>query len=187
MGHFGWQSESLTLAQARPRAATLRAALGSGRFFGCGSIRDGRLLLAIPHRSMSLEPVIPDAGKILCVGLNYETHRKETGRSEVESDIFTRFANTQIGDGAAIVCPRVSKDLDFEGELAVIIGRPVAIFRARSDGACSGVCLLQRCVRAGLAAPHASIYAWQELSRHRPVRSLHGDPRRGRPLADCAS
>jgi 2-keto-4-pentenoate hydratase/2-oxohepta-3-ene-1,7-dioic acid hydratase in catechol pathway len=57
--------------------------------------------------------------------LNYEMHRKETGRAEVEHPtIFMRFANTQIGDGAPIVCPRVSRDLDFEGELAVIIGRP---------------------------------------------------------------
>src|SRR5580704_7802333 len=43
-------------------------------------------------------PVIPNPEKIFCVGLNYETHRKETGRAVVDHPtIFTRFANTQTG------------------------------------------------------------------------------------------
>ncbi|NPV23040.1 fumarylacetoacetate hydrolase family protein [Bradyrhizobium aeschynomenes] len=70
-------------------------------------------------------PVIPNPDKILCIGLNYETHRKETGRSEVENPtVFGRFANSQTGHLANIIRPRVSTDLDFEGELAVIIGKP---------------------------------------------------------------
>jgi 2-keto-4-pentenoate hydratase/2-oxohepta-3-ene-1,7-dioic acid hydratase in catechol pathway len=69
-------------------------------------------------------PVIPNPDKILCVGLNYEMHRKETGRAEVDNPtIFTRFANSQTGHQANIVRPRVSHDLDFEGELAIIIGK----------------------------------------------------------------
>jgi 2-keto-4-pentenoate hydratase/2-oxohepta-3-ene-1,7-dioic acid hydratase in catechol pathway len=69
-------------------------------------------------------PVIPNPDKILCVGLNYEMHRKETGRAEVENPtIFTRFANSQTGHLANIIRPRVSHELDFEGELAVIIGK----------------------------------------------------------------
>jgi 2-keto-4-pentenoate hydratase/2-oxohepta-3-ene-1,7-dioic acid hydratase in catechol pathway len=70
-------------------------------------------------------PVIPNPDKILCIGLNYEMHRKETGRSEVgHPTIFTRFSNSQIGQGADILRPRVSTQLDYEGELAVIIGTP---------------------------------------------------------------
>jgi 2-keto-4-pentenoate hydratase/2-oxohepta-3-ene-1,7-dioic acid hydratase in catechol pathway len=70
-------------------------------------------------------PPIANPDKILCIGLNYETHRKETGRSEVEHPtVFTRFANSQTGHRTDIIRPRVSHDLDFEGELAVIIGRP---------------------------------------------------------------
>jgi len=70
-------------------------------------------------------PVIPNPEKIFCVGLNYELHRKETGRAVVEHPtIFARFANTQTGHLSNIVRPRVSTDLDFEGELAVIIGKP---------------------------------------------------------------
>lgn len=69
-------------------------------------------------------PVIPAPSKILCVGLNYETHRKETGRTEVENPtIFTRFANSQTGHLADVIRPKVSHELDYEGELAIVIGR----------------------------------------------------------------
>lgn len=69
-------------------------------------------------------PVIPNPDKIICIGLNYETHRKETGRSEVENPtVFARYANSQIGHLADIIRPCVSTDVDFEGELAVIISK----------------------------------------------------------------
>ena len=69
-------------------------------------------------------PVIPDAGKILCVGLNYAKHQAETGRPDVpHPTIFTRFADSHVGHGQPLVKPRSSDRFDFEGELAVIIGR----------------------------------------------------------------
>jgi 2-keto-4-pentenoate hydratase/2-oxohepta-3-ene-1,7-dioic acid hydratase in catechol pathway len=69
-------------------------------------------------------PVIPNPEKIFCVGLNYEEHRKETGRAVVSHPtIFARFANTQTGHKTDIIRPRVSTNLDFEGELAIIIGK----------------------------------------------------------------
>jgi 2-keto-4-pentenoate hydratase/2-oxohepta-3-ene-1,7-dioic acid hydratase in catechol pathway len=77
-----------------------------------------------PTADLTWLPVIPNPAKILCVGLNYETHRKETGRAEVKHPtIFARFANTQTAHHANIIRPRVSTDLDFEGELAIVIGR----------------------------------------------------------------
>lgn len=70
-------------------------------------------------------PVIPTPSKILCVGLNYETHRRETGRPPANHPtIFARYANTLVGHGQAIWRPRNTDILDFEGELAVVIGRP---------------------------------------------------------------
>ena len=70
-----------------------------------------------------LLPVIPDPSKIFCVGHNYETHRQETGRAKTQyPSIFIRFADSQIGHGAPIILPRASEKLDYEGELAVIIG-----------------------------------------------------------------
>lgn len=78
-------------------------------------------------------PVLPDPGKILCIGLNYETHRQETGREATgHPAVFTRFADTQIGHAAAILRPRVSTALDYEGELAVVIGR-AGRYIARDD------------------------------------------------------
>ncbi|WP_315798855.1 MULTISPECIES: fumarylacetoacetate hydrolase family protein [unclassified Bradyrhizobium] len=78
-----------------------------------------------PLSAITFLPVIPNPDKILCIGLNYETHRKETGRSEVENPtVFGRFANSQTGHLTDIIRPRVSTDLDFEGELAVVIGKP---------------------------------------------------------------
>jgi 2-keto-4-pentenoate hydratase/2-oxohepta-3-ene-1,7-dioic acid hydratase in catechol pathway len=69
-------------------------------------------------------PVIPNPDKILCIGLNYENHRKETGRDEVANPtVFGRFANSQTGHLTNIVRPRVSTDLDYEGELALVIGK----------------------------------------------------------------
>src|ERR1700761_7799125 len=78
-----------------------------------------------PLASIIWLPVIPNPDKILCIGLNYENHRKETGRTEVENPtVFGRFANSQTGHLTNIVRPRVSTDLDYEGELAVVIGKP---------------------------------------------------------------
>jgi 2-keto-4-pentenoate hydratase/2-oxohepta-3-ene-1,7-dioic acid hydratase in catechol pathway len=69
-------------------------------------------------------PVIPKPAKVLCVGLNYQGHRKETGRTETAHPaIFTRFADSLIGQNAAIVLPPNSSSLDYEGELAVVIGK----------------------------------------------------------------
>ena len=81
---------------------------------------------AAPRVALSdvqLLPPITNPDKIICVGLNYESHRKETGRPEVAfPTLFTRFANTQIGEGEAMWRPAESTSFDYEGELAVIIG-----------------------------------------------------------------
>lgn len=68
--------------------------------------------------------LIPHPGKILCVGLNYENHRKETGRAVVaHPTIFTRFADSQTAHRAPLLMPAESDRFDYEGELAVVIGR----------------------------------------------------------------
>lgn len=71
-----------------------------------------------------LLPVIPDPSKIFCIGLNYEKHKAETKRPDVEHPtIFTRFADTQIGHRQAMIKPDVTERFDYEGEMAVIIGK----------------------------------------------------------------
>ena len=69
-------------------------------------------------------PLIPNPGKIVCVGLNYEEHRQETGRDKTEQPaLFLRLAESQVGHKQPLLRPRESKNLDYEAEIAVIIGR----------------------------------------------------------------
>ena len=71
-----------------------------------------------------LMPVIPNPGKIFCVGLNYKTHVAETKRSDSEYPaIFTRFADSLNAHNAPLPHPKETVRFDFEGELAVIIGQ----------------------------------------------------------------
>ena len=78
----------------------------------------------IPISEITFLPVIPNPEKIFCVGLNYQEHKKETGRPDVENPtIFTRFANTQTGHMQPLVKPQFSERFDYEGELAIIIGK----------------------------------------------------------------
>ena len=69
-------------------------------------------------------PVIPNPDKIICVGLNYQEHVVETGRDNTEQPaIFLRLPESQTGHKQPIVRPRESTHLDFEAEIAVIVGR----------------------------------------------------------------
>jgi 2-keto-4-pentenoate hydratase/2-oxohepta-3-ene-1,7-dioic acid hydratase in catechol pathway len=75
--------------------------------------------------AIAFAPVIPDPGKIICVGLNYRDHVAETGRTVTEKPaLFARFPTSQVGHLRPIIRPRVSEQFDYEGELAVVIGRP---------------------------------------------------------------
>ncbi|MBA2933484.1 fumarylacetoacetate hydrolase family protein [Sphingomonas sp. CGMCC 1.13654] len=87
---------------------------------------------AIPVDEVEWAPLIPEPGKILCVGLNYEKHREETARPVVaHPTIFTRFADSQTGHRQPIVRPIVSEKLDYEGELALVIGKRGRAIAAR--------------------------------------------------------
>jgi 2-keto-4-pentenoate hydratase/2-oxohepta-3-ene-1,7-dioic acid hydratase in catechol pathway len=69
-------------------------------------------------------PPIPDPDKILCIGLNYREHARESGL-EVPAVpvVFAKFRNSLIGPDTAIELPVISQEVDYEGELAVVIGR----------------------------------------------------------------
>ena len=106
------------VADLGSRAPTLRAALAGQVDLSPA----GAPLLAL--NNVTFLPPIADPDKIICVGLNYLTHILEGGRDvPKQPTIFTRWANTQVGHGGAIIRPHISNTLDFEGELAVIIGR----------------------------------------------------------------
>lgn len=68
-------------------------------------------------------PVIPNPHKILCVGMNYADKRVEFEQTDPAPTVFIRFADSQTGHKTHIIKPAMSNELDYEGELAVIIGR----------------------------------------------------------------
>lgn len=78
-----------------------------------------------PLRDAALLPVVPRPPKVICVGLNYRDHAEETGAKIPEHPVFfSKFTSCLIGAGAPIVIPRVSDQVDYEAEFAVVIGRP---------------------------------------------------------------
>ncbi len=69
-------------------------------------------------------PVIPRPAKILCAGVNYRAHAAEVGRElPKQPSMFVRFTDTLLGHGGTMIRPSVSDNFDFEGELALVIGK----------------------------------------------------------------
>ena len=75
---------------------------------------------------VDLAPLVPQPGKIICLGLNYRAHVEEMGR-EMPSHptVFAKFAEALVGARDPIILPRVSDQVDWEVELAFVIGSPV--------------------------------------------------------------
>jgi acylpyruvate hydrolase len=81
---------------------------------------------ALPLGEITLRPVIPRPGKVICVGLNYHAHVEESRRDVPEYPVlFTKWASTLTGPHDPIVRPPESAQVDYEGELAVVIGERV--------------------------------------------------------------
>jgi acylpyruvate hydrolase len=94
---------------------------------GADLLRAARDLLskrAIDLRTVRIRPPVPKPPKILCVGLNYDDHLAESGlKKPVYPEIFVRFATSLIAHSEPIRRPPESSTLDYEAELAVVIGR----------------------------------------------------------------
>lgn len=75
-------------------------------------------------KAVALKAVIPNPSKIICIGLNYRDHAAETHQPLPEVPVvFAKYENTLIGSGEAIVLPRVTQRVDYEAELAVVMGK----------------------------------------------------------------
>lgn len=110
------------LASGDTAVAAAEAALAHVRSMAPDAGR--RELLTTPLTDVALLPPVPRPPKILCVARNYAEHAKEAGLQVSEIPIiFARFAETLVADGGAVVRPTVSEQLDWEGELAVVIGK----------------------------------------------------------------
>ena len=87
----------------------------------------GKLLAdgnALDPDAATVLPPISNPGKIICVGLNYREHAAESNVAPLAfPTVFARFSSSLVGHGSPIVRPRLSAQLDYEGELAVVIGK----------------------------------------------------------------
>jgi 2-keto-4-pentenoate hydratase/2-oxohepta-3-ene-1,7-dioic acid hydratase in catechol pathway len=103
---------------------------------GCKSLREALGVLpqikvaaqgAAPDHNLAdikFLPVIPDPELITCAGINYRSHASETGRDiPKQPSMFIRRTNTLVGHEGELIRPTLSQQFDFEGELAVVIGR----------------------------------------------------------------
>lgn len=104
-----------------PSHPTLLSVLHSGQLAAVAARADGP---ALPLAEIEFLPVIPTPGKIFCVGHNYEEHRIETARDKTQYPLlFLRVAESQTAHLQPIVRPAESSQLDYEGEIAIVIGK----------------------------------------------------------------
>jgi len=112
----------------------LRAALDAGTDLAAA----GRAAVAsgprLPLAEQVFAPLVPEPGKIICLGLNYFDHAKEGGRDKPEYPwFFYRGKSSLVGHGQPGLCPRVSSKFDYEAELAVVIGKTVPRHVGQAD------------------------------------------------------
>ena len=121
-------------AAARTRGLPVESFAGMPSFLAAGESaleEAGRLIQNVPQSSIVplarvlLRPPVPHPGKIIALGLNYRAHFIEMGARELPKSpmIFAKFTTSISGPGDAIVIPTGDPNVDFEAELAVVIGR----------------------------------------------------------------
>jgi 2-keto-4-pentenoate hydratase/2-oxohepta-3-ene-1,7-dioic acid hydratase in catechol pathway len=102
------------------RYPDLKSALAAGALGEAATSAGGAVDLA----GIRFAPPIPNPGKIVAIGMNYRAHTAELNREQPDApSLFVRFPDSVVGHGDPIVRPAVSEQFDFEGELAVVIGR----------------------------------------------------------------
>lgn len=106
-------------AAFRATYADLRSVLTAGKAGAIETETNG-----IDPAGVTLLSPVPNPDKIICIGLNYANHIKETGRDKPQyPSIFTRYPSSVLGSGVPLLKPVCSDEFDYEGELAVIIGK----------------------------------------------------------------
>lgn len=86
--------------------------------------REDRASLLLSEETMNYGPCVTHPNKIICVGLNYRKHAEETNAPIPQYPIlFNKFNNTLTGHGHDIALPRVTKEVDYEAELVIVIGK----------------------------------------------------------------
>jgi len=116
-------------------AADLRAELEQGHdVVGAGRRTIASNATRLPLASLRFAPLVPEPGKIVCLGLNYYEHAKEGGREKPDYPwFFFRGKSSLVAHGQPGVVPTVSSKFDYEAELAVVIGSRVPRHVAEAD------------------------------------------------------
>ncbi|AWB88344.1 fumarylacetoacetate hydrolase family protein [Salinibacterium hongtaonis] len=105
--------------------ADLGALLAVEGWRDIAAVADGTSHVLSEIAPQSWAPVVPKPGKIICVGQNYETHITEMGRELPQyPTLFAKFPEALVGAFDEIEMPAVSSQVDWEAELAVVIGAP---------------------------------------------------------------
>jgi 2-keto-4-pentenoate hydratase/2-oxohepta-3-ene-1,7-dioic acid hydratase in catechol pathway len=115
--------ENVVALNERVRQKTLRDALAAGAM---DAMRKAARESTPDYQlgDIQFRPVIPHPGKILCAGVNYRAHASEVGRElPKQPSMFIRFTDTLVGHNGAMIRPSVSDNFDYEGELALVIGK----------------------------------------------------------------
>ncbi|WP_200302828.1 fumarylacetoacetate hydrolase family protein [Streptomyces adelaidensis] len=106
-----------------PGLGSIRDVLAEGALDHVRDVTEGRTG-EVKLADVQLLPPVPDPAKILCAGVNYRTHREETARPQnAFPTIFPRYADSQVGHDQPLVRPAETEAFDYEGELAVVMGR----------------------------------------------------------------
>jgi acylpyruvate hydrolase len=112
----GWRAGVVDGDAIVDAGASVRALLARGEVAADGE--------RLARDSVRLGPPVPDPSKIVCLGLNYRDHAEESGLTPPSAPMFfAKFPNSLIGPGERIVPPATTQKVDYEAELAVVIGR----------------------------------------------------------------
>lgn len=120
---WGLATDTGVVSLSSANYPTLRSALAEGMLEKLGAAAHGQPDTCTLAQITYL-PVITDPGKIICIGHNYEEHRVETERDKTENPtVFLRVADSQTGHLQPLLMPPESDHFDYEGEIAVVIGK----------------------------------------------------------------
>jgi 2-keto-4-pentenoate hydratase/2-oxohepta-3-ene-1,7-dioic acid hydratase in catechol pathway len=110
-----------TVYDATATAPSLAEAVAAGALDSLAHQTDHPVALG----DVRLAPVIPNPGKIICIGVNYRSHQDEIGKAAPAAPVvFARYADSQMGHGESALKPASSAQFDYEGEVALVISRP---------------------------------------------------------------
>lgn len=134
---------AIALNEAFPDHASLYEVIAAGRFDELAKTAEGR---PVTHTDITYDMVLPDARRILCVGVNFPDRNAEYKDGSAQPkymSLFPRFASGFTGHDQPLIRPLENHTLDYEGEVAIVIGKPGR--RIRAEDAYDHIAALTLC------------------------------------------